>query len=199
MRKLARALIFFASLFAQTALFANHGNPILLLGSAALLFPRLALGLSGFETGVAVMPLVKGSRNDTEAKPRGRIRNTHKLLLTAAVIMSFFLITSSLVTTLLIPASEFQAGGAANGRALAYLTHRYLGDGFGTLYDLSTISILWFAGAAVFQACEHAQGWSYFESVYFTYTVLLTVSYGDLTPESNAGQSFFVFFTLLGD
>ncbi|MGA7935925.1 MAG: amino acid transporter, partial [Kovacikia sp.] len=72
----------------------------------------------------------------------------HKLLTTAAVIMSFFLITSSLVTTLLIPAQEFQTGGKANGRALAYLAHLYMGEGFGTLYDLSTISILWFAGAS---------------------------------------------------
>lgn len=129
-------------------LFANHGNPVLLLAFAALVFPKLALGLSGFETGVAVMPLVKGDRSDTEALPTGRIRNTHRLLTTAAVIMSFFLITSSLVTTLLIPPPEFEAGGAANGRALAYLAHEYLGDGFGTLYDLSTISILWFAGAS---------------------------------------------------
>ncbi|PSR19012.1 amino acid transporter [filamentous cyanobacterium CCP3] len=129
-------------------LFASHSNPLLLLALAALVFPKLALGLSGFETGVAVMPLVKGDRSDTEAFPRGRIHNTHKLLTTAAVIMSFFLITSSLVTTLLIPPEEFQAGGAANGRALAYLAHQYLGDGFGTLYDLSTISILWFAGAS---------------------------------------------------
>jgi hypothetical protein len=132
----------------QKALVTEHPNPLIMLGIAALLFPKLALGLSGFETGVAVMPLVKGNSDDTEEKPKGRIHNTYKLLTTAAVIMSFFLLTSSLVTTLLIPAAEFQPGGKANGRALAYLSHLYLGDAFGTLYDLSTISILWFAGAS---------------------------------------------------
>ncbi|TFI51580.1 APC family permease [Mastigocladus laminosus UU774] len=132
----------------QTALFTNYSNPFMMIGAAALLFPKLALGLSGFETGVAVMPLVKGNQHETEANPRGRIRNTHKLLTLAAVIMSFFLITSSLVTILLIPSAEFQTGGKASGRALAFLAHRYLGDGFGTIYDLSTISILWFAGAS---------------------------------------------------
>ncbi len=132
----------------QTALFAEHGNPFAMIGVALLLFPRLALGLSGFETGVVVMPLVKGHPSDTEAQPKGRIQNTHKLLTIAALIMSFFLLTSSLVTTLLIPAAEFQTGGKASGRALAYLAHQYLGDGFGTVYDLSTIAILWFAGAS---------------------------------------------------
>ena len=62
--------------------------------------------------------------------------------------MSVFLVTTSVVTTLLIPADEFQPGGAANGRALAYLAHEYLGSAFGTGYDLSTIAILWFAGAS---------------------------------------------------
>lgn len=132
----------------QRALFTNYSNPLAMLGISALLFPKLALGLSGFETGVAVMPLVEGKSTDTERRPKGRIQNTHKLLTAAAVIMSFFLITSSLVTTLLIPPAEFEAEGEAHGRALAYLAHLYLGDGFGTLYDLSTISILWFAGAS---------------------------------------------------
>ncbi len=132
----------------QTALFTRYSNPLIMLGISVLLFPRLALGLSGFETGVTVMPLVKGSSQDTPEYPIGRIRNTRKLLTTAAVIMSFFLLTSSFVTTLLIPPGEFAAGGRANGRALAYLGHLYLGNGFGTLYDLSTISILWFAGAS---------------------------------------------------
>ena len=132
----------------QTALVTEHSNPFKMLAISVLLFPKLALGLSGFETGVAVMPLVEGESSDSAAQPKGRIQNTHKLLSTAALIMSFFLITSSLVTTLLIPSQEFQTGGKANGRALAYLAHLYLGDAFGTLYDLSTISILWFAGAS---------------------------------------------------
>ncbi len=132
----------------QSALFTQHQNPFLMLGISILLFPELALGLSGFETGVAVMPLVRGSSSDTDEHPRGRIRNTHNLLTTAALIMSFFLLTSSLVTILLIPAAEFKTGGKASGRALAYLAHQYLGNGFGTIYDLSTISILWFAGAS---------------------------------------------------
>ncbi|BAY18084.1 putative amino acid transporter [Anabaenopsis circularis NIES-21] len=132
----------------QTALFAHHSNFFALIGLAILLFPKLALGLSGFETGVTVMPLVQGSSSDTPEMPRGRVRNTRKLLTAAAVIMSFFLLTSSFVTTLLIPATEFATGGKANGRALAYLAHLYLGNGFGTIYDLSTISILWFAGAS---------------------------------------------------
>ena len=130
------------------ALLTSHGNPVLMIVAALLIFPKLALGLSGFETGVAVMPLVRGDADDTPAHPVGRIRHTRKLLLTAALIMSVLLTTSSVVTTLLIPHAEFEEGGKANGRALAYLAHDYLGEGFGTAYDLSTILILWFAGAS---------------------------------------------------
>jgi hypothetical protein len=129
-------------------LFGVYGNPLLMIGAALILFPRLALGLSGFETGVVVMPLVKGDPTDGLAHPAGRIRNARKLLTTAALIMSVLLIASSIVTILLIPQAEFETGGAASGRALAYLAHRYLGDGFGTAYDMSTILILWFAGAS---------------------------------------------------
>jgi hypothetical protein len=132
----------------RTGLFQQHGNPVMMIAMALLLFPKLALGLSGFETGVAVMPLVKGDEGDKPAYPEGRIRNTKKLLRTAALIMSVMLIGSSLVTTLLIPPEAFRAGGEASGRALAYLAHRDLGEIFGTVYDLSTISILWFAGAS---------------------------------------------------
>ena len=170
----------------KTALFTHksasgsiEGRGILLIVAMSLLtFPKLALGLSGFETGVAVMPLVKGP---------GRITNTKNLLLAAALIMSFFLIASSFITTLLIKDTEFcpkidcgntantheipefcvctpeetAAGvvkekGKANGRALAFIAHekfgemfgKNVGEIFGTIYDISTILILWFAGAS---------------------------------------------------
>jgi len=124
------------------ALFRAHGSPLAIIGISLILFPKLALGLSGFETGVAVMPLVKG------ADLKERIRNTRKLLATAAGIMSIFLMATSLVSTLLIPAKAFEEGGPANGRAMSYLAHQYLGRGFGSLYDISTILILAFAGAS---------------------------------------------------
>ena len=142
------------ALNAEVAGFHINGNFLMMIGAALFLFPKLALGLSGFETGVVVMPLVAGDKGDTQDNPQGRIRNTKKLLMSAAAIMSVMLILSSLVTTLLIPPHEFAEGhdgqepGKANGRALAYLAHTYLGDIFGTFYDLSTIAILWFAGAS---------------------------------------------------
>ncbi len=127
---------------------STYGHPASMVLVAMLLFPRLALGLSGFETGVAVMPLVKGDPTDTAAEPKGRIRNAKKLLTTAALLMSVLLAASSIVTTLLIPAPEFALGGAAYGRALAYIAHEHLGEAFGTIYDISTVAILWFAGAS---------------------------------------------------
>jgi hypothetical protein len=130
------------------ALFTSYGSPLTMLGVAFLVFPQLALGLSGFETGVSMMPLVRGDEDDDPERPEGRIRNTNKMLAVAALIMCFFLITTTFVTAVLIPLEEFQPGGEAKDRALAYLAHEYLGGVFGTVYDLSTILILWFAGAS---------------------------------------------------
>src|SRR5687767_2827221 len=154
----------------QNVLFTTFPNPFFMIGTALIIFPKLALGLSGFETGVVVMPLVKGDGDpgnykiersphltrggESPAELAGRIHNTRKLLTGAALIMSVLLFASSIVTSMLIPAEEFRPetdgheAGKANGRALAYLAHFYLGDVFGTAYDLSTISILWFAGSS---------------------------------------------------
>ncbi len=124
--------------------------------AAVILFPQLALGLSGFETGVSVMPLIRGAETDAhEGVPRGRIRHTRKLLITAAVIMSAMLMVSSVVSVLLIPAHAYRENGPASGRAIAYLAHRYLGNVFGSVYDISTILILWFAGASAMAGLLH--------------------------------------------
>jgi hypothetical protein len=155
----------------RNLLFSQYANPLLMIGTALVVFPKLALGLSGFETGVVVMPLVKGNGADpaeykiaenphltrsgeSPHELAGRIHNTRKLLMSAALIMSVLLFASSIITTMLIPPEAFRPetatheAGAANGRALAYLAHFYLGYVFGTIYDLSTISILWFAGSS---------------------------------------------------
>jgi hypothetical protein len=132
----------------RDALSHAYDSPLAMIGSAVLVFPKLALGLSGFETGVLVLPLVRGDPTDNPAKPAGRIRNGRKLITAAAGIMSTLLLASSVVATLLIPQAAFRGGGPAAGRALAYLAHKNLGDVFGTLYDVSTIAILWFAGAS---------------------------------------------------
>ncbi len=142
------------------------GNDSLtMIALCVLLFPQLALGLSGFETGVAVMPLIKGEPGDDRDRPRGRIRNARKLLLTAALIMCAYLLGAAVVTSTLIPPGELQRHANAQGevvkgkaveRALAYLAHSegphainpLFGEAFGTLYDISTVLILWFAGAS---------------------------------------------------
>jgi hypothetical protein len=139
-------------------------SPWAIAAVCLILFPKLALGLSGFETGVAVMPLIKGRPDDDAALPQGRISSTRKLLLTAAVIMSLMLLGSALVVSTLIP-PEALVGPLdrpllreppAKDRALAYLAHGeggavinpLFGNAFGTAYDISTVIILWFAGAS---------------------------------------------------
>lgn len=56
---------------------------------------------------------------------------------------------------------------------------------------------LWLMGAFAFYKFEVKQGWTYFQSLYFSYTSLLAIGYGDFSPASNPGKPFFVFWSLL--
>lgn len=120
----------------------QHPHPVGMAVLCLIVFPKLALGLSGFETGVSVMPLIR-----SQSLPQ-RIKRARRLVTTSAVIMSLYLLASSLLVTTLIPADQFGAGGSADGRALAWLAEHYLGATFGQCYGYVTTAILWFAGAS---------------------------------------------------
>ena len=141
----------------------NRGGGWAAALACLMLFPKMALGLSGFEMSMVVMPLVKGDPGDDPAHPQGRVRNTRKMLVTAAAVMAVSLLGATLVTTTLIPPAAFRTQGGAADRALAYLAHGgrladeagggpvcpLFGLYFGTLYDAATVLILSLAGASV--------------------------------------------------
>ena len=128
-----------------------------LLTVCLLAFPKLALSLGGFELSMIVIPLVDGGAAGSSGPSGSQVRNVRKMLVTGAVIMSLYLLSSSLVTSLLIAPKDLAAGGLASNRALAYLAHGegagpvapFFGGVFGTAYDIATVLILCLTGASV--------------------------------------------------
>ena len=133
------------------------------LGMALWSFPQMALGLSGFEMILTVVPQVKGGAGSEADVLAGRVRNARKLMVASAAIMAVYLVSAVLVTTLLVPDAALASGGAAEHRALAYVAHGsplvggasggalnpLFGERFGDLFDLSSAAVLCLAGASV--------------------------------------------------
>lgn len=78
-------------------------------------------------------------------------------------------------------------------RQLAHMEHRWLS----MMISGTAVGGLWFIGALIFQHAEATQQWTYFEALYYAYTSLLTIGYGDIYDISNWGRAFFVFWSLL--
>jgi hypothetical protein len=123
-------------------------------------FPQMALGMSGFEMILSVVPQVSGGTGAEEERVARRVRDTRKLMLIAAAIMAVYLTSAVLVTTWFVPYAQLEHGGAAEHRSLAYMAHGsplvsgatlnpLFGNRFGDLFDLSTATILCLAGATV--------------------------------------------------
>lgn len=79
-------------------------------------------------------------------------------------------------------------------RAIQYETMRFRrwND---LVISIIAYGIVWSCGAVVFWKLE---GWTYFEALYFCFCSLITIGYGDFTPQSNAGRPFFVMWSLIG-
>jgi hypothetical protein len=142
----------------------SHDDWRSILVLSFLFLPSVALGLSGFELSMIIMPQVKGRSGEPAAQPATRIRNTRKVLATAALVMSIYLLAAVVVTTIFIPEHQFRDDGDAANRALAYLAHGsplttgpeplapFCGIVFGTAYDIVTILVLCLAGTSVMTA-----------------------------------------------
>ena len=57
-----------------------------------------------------------------------------------------------------------------------------------------TVTLL-LSGAWLFHRVE---GWTYFQSLYFSVITLTTVGFGDFSPDTFAGRLFTIFYVLIG-
>ena len=79
-------------------------------------------------------------------------------------------------------------------RRLFRAVRRGLGEpGFRGILGLALLLLL---AGTIFYA--HAEGWTLFQSLYFSVITLTTVGYGDFSPASFAGRLFTIFYVLAG-
>lgn len=57
------------------------------------------------------------------------------------------------------------------------------------------VSVVIIGGAAFY---HHFEGWRWLDSVYFCFITLTTIGFGDLTPKTDIGKVFTIFYVLMG-
>ena len=130
-------------------------QPFDMIAFALIVFPKLALGLSGFETGVAVMPLVRGlehARRESAAEFPGAHQQHEETIQDRRHHHERAAHQRSIIGH--DDSGGGDVAGGANGRAGVSRAHRDFGEIIGTIYDASTIAICGLPARPRWRACS---------------------------------------------